>query len=165
MTTLATESSPLGAWLLLQQTYNLIYKNVERCAANASLSAATVMPLLILKNTGHVLPLSHLAGLLLQEPQSVTSLVDRMEGKGLVRRVPDDRDRRVINVGLTAHGEAVVEHLKPALQEALAESFAPLAPRDLENLGKRLGALRGHGVKMLGLNTTFEMDNRPGGGS
>jgi DNA-binding MarR family transcriptional regulator len=152
VTMLGTESAPLATWLLLHQTYNLIYKHVERCATKSGLSAATAMPLLVLKDTGHPLPLSHLARLLVQEAQSITSLIDRLEGKGLVRRVPDSRDRRVINVALTPNGEAVANQASAALQEALGESFAPLSPREQEAFSKRLGALRAHGVGVLGLN-------------
>jgi DNA-binding MarR family transcriptional regulator len=152
VTMLVTASTPLATWLLLHQTYNLIYKHVERCATKAGLSAATALPLFVVKDAGHPLPLSHLAHQLVQEPQSVTSLIDRLEGKGLVRRVPDSRDRRVINVGLTPKGEAVIDTLAASLQEALGESFAPLSPRDADAFSKRLGTLRAHGLGVLGLS-------------
>jgi DNA-binding MarR family transcriptional regulator len=145
-----SQAPPLASWLLLHQTYSLIYKRLDRCAAKLDQSAATAMPLLVLKDVGHPLRLSQLARLLVQEAQSVTSLVDRLEGKGLVRRVPDRQDRRAINVVLTAEGEAVADQLSVAMEEALGESFAPLPPRELDALRKRLSLLRTHEAKALG---------------
>ena len=45
------------------------------------------------------------AACLLQQP-TMTKLLDRMERDGLVRRLPDERDRRVVRVTLTAAGAA-----------------------------------------------------------
>ena len=147
-----TQSQPLESWLLLHQTYALIYKRLDRLATKLGLSAAMSMPLLLLKDAGHSLRLSQLAGVLVQEAQSVTSLVDRLEGKGLVRREPDRRDRRAINLALTSKGAQVADKLRTAVAEMLAESLAPLSPRDLEAFTKCLTALRAHGADALDWN-------------
>jgi DNA-binding MarR family transcriptional regulator len=149
------QSRPLASWLLLYQTYGLIYKHLDRWAAKMDQSAAVVMPLLVLKDAGHPLRLSQLARLLVQEAQSVTSLVDRLEGKGLVRREPDRQDRRAINLVLTPEGEAVANELIAAVQDTLAENFAPLSTSDLKAFTERLRALRAHGAEVLGLNATL----------
>jgi DNA-binding MarR family transcriptional regulator len=150
-----TQSSPLESWLLLHQTYALIYKHLDRCAAKLELSAAVAMPVLVLKGAGHPLRLSQLARLLVQEPQSVTTLVDRLEGRGLASREPDRQDRRGINVALTPEGEAVANQLSAAAQDALGQSFAPLSPRDLEAFTELLSVLRAHGAEVLGLSLTL----------
>lgn len=147
-----TQSPPLESWLLLHQTYALIYKHLDRCVAMLDLSAAMTMPLLVLKDAGHPLRLSQLARLLVLEAQSITSLVDRLEGRGLMRREPDRDDRRVINLVLTPEGEAVTNQLSAVVQETLGESFAPLSPRDLEAFTKPLSVLRSHGAEVLGWN-------------
>ncbi|MBI2872630.1 MAG: MarR family transcriptional regulator [Chloroflexi bacterium] len=41
---------------------------------------------------------------------SATSMIDRLVGKGLVERVPDPADRRVVTCRLTPRGEEQVEH-------------------------------------------------------
>ena len=46
-----------------------------------------------------------------------------------MRREPDQRDRRVINLVLTPKGAQVADQLSTTMTEALAESFAPLSPR------------------------------------
>ena len=78
-----TPLPPLESWLLLHQTCALIYKRFDCLATKLDLSAAMSMPLLLLKNAGHSLHLSQLAGVLVQEAQSVTSFGETgSKGKG-----------------------------------------------------------------------------------
>jgi DNA-binding MarR family transcriptional regulator len=55
-----------------------------------------------------------LAGYLLQRHHSTVELVDRAEAAGLVRRVADGRDARLVRVRLTAKGECILSELTPA---------------------------------------------------
>ena len=59
-----------------------------------------------------------LAGYLLLRPHSAVELVDRAEAAGLVRRVPDAADARVVRVELTNRGDQPVTRLT---QKHLAE--------------------------------------------
>lgn len=67
---------------------------------------------------------------------SAVGLVDRAEAAGLVERVPDDHDRRVVHVRLQHAGRKALDELTVfhvAELRVLAETFAPLrlpdAPR------------------------------------
>jgi DNA-binding MarR family transcriptional regulator len=53
---------------------------------------------------GRPLPMSRLADTLSCDASNVTGLVDRLESRGLVRRQPSPRDRRVKMLQLTATG-------------------------------------------------------------
>jgi MarR family transcriptional regulator, organic hydroperoxide resistance regulator len=53
---------------------------------------------------GRPLSMGQLSTQLGCDPSSATGIVDRLEGKGLVRRVADDTDRRAKRVELTADG-------------------------------------------------------------
>ncbi|HYH03929.1 MAG TPA: MarR family transcriptional regulator [Bacillota bacterium] len=70
----------------------------------------------IIRNLGHEeLTLSELSLRLLKVNSNITMMVDHLEAKGLVKRIPDPRDRRVIRVRLTEQGlelreAAVSEH-------------------------------------------------------
>lgn len=55
-----------------------------------------------------------LAGYLLLRHHSTVELVDRAAVAGLVRRVPDDRDARVVRVRLTPKGDRIITELTPA---------------------------------------------------
>ncbi|MCO6414713.1 MarR family transcriptional regulator [Siccirubricoccus sp. KC 17139] len=60
---------------------------------------------------------------LLQQP-TMTKLLDRMVRDGLVRRAQDPRDRRVVRIGLTPRGEAIVAELVVAARQHEAEVLA-----------------------------------------
>ena len=62
-----------------------------------------------------------LAGYLLQRPHSTVELIDRAEAAGLVQRMPDADDGRVVRVRLTAAGERVLRKLTRAHLERLRE--------------------------------------------
>jgi DNA-binding MarR family transcriptional regulator len=50
---------------------------------------------------------------LLQRHHSIVELVDRAEAAGLVRRIPDARDARLVRVRLTAKAERILSELTP----------------------------------------------------
>ena len=150
-------------WSLLHQSYSLIYKNLDQLMTRAGISQAQASVLVVLKSVGRPLPLSRLARLLVQEAQSVTSLIDRLEGRGLVHRVPDTRDRRVINVELTPEGEALFERLYPGAQQGIFEILGVLSSRELHTLTEALRKLRNRGADVLHLNRTAFDDAEPEG--
>ncbi len=55
-----------------------------------------------------------LAEYLLLRHHSTVELVDRAEAAGIVRRVPDARDGRLVRVRITPRGERVLNELTPA---------------------------------------------------
>ena len=67
-----------------------------------------------------------LAGYLLLRPHSTVELIDRAEAAGLVERIPDPDDGRVVRVRLTPDGERIVRELLPAHLERLRELAAVL---------------------------------------
>lgn len=66
-------------------------------------------------------------GLSLTAPK-LSMVLDRMQARGLIERTPDPRDRRSVQVTLTAEGAA------------LARRLAPVARRMEQGLKKRLSA-------------------------
>jgi len=62
-----------------------------------------------------------LAGYLLLRPHSTVELIDRAEAAGLVERVPDDNDGRVVRVRLTEDGDLIVHRLARAHLDRLHE--------------------------------------------
>jgi DNA-binding MarR family transcriptional regulator len=78
---------------------------------------------------------SELAEFLQEKPHSVVGLIERAVQNGLMRRVPDKADRRVVNVMLTAKGRDILAqlsqlHLQEAMrvQQFLAERIAIGSP-------------------------------------
>jgi DNA-binding MarR family transcriptional regulator len=67
-----------------------------------------------------------LAGYLLLRPHSTVELIDRAEAAGLVERVPDASDGRVVRVRLTKDGDRIVRRLTRAHLDRLRELAAVL---------------------------------------
>jgi DNA-binding MarR family transcriptional regulator len=55
-----------------------------------------------------------LAGYLLLRPHSAVELVDRAEEAGLVERIADPHDGRVVRVRLSERGDSILQKLTPA---------------------------------------------------
>ncbi|MBO8187618.1 MarR family winged helix-turn-helix transcriptional regulator [Streptomyces spirodelae] len=77
-------------------------------------------------------------------PRQVTSLVDALEERGLVRRTPDATNRRVIRIELTEDGSRALTELRQARRSAAEELLAPLTPRQREELSRLLALLDAH---------------------
>ncbi|HWG62281.1 MAG TPA: MarR family transcriptional regulator [Streptosporangiaceae bacterium] len=72
---------------------------------------------------------------------AMTQLVSRLEAQRLAERVSDPRDARVVNVQITAAGEALVNERRKARAARFAELFAALPEADKAVLASALPAL------------------------
>jgi DNA-binding MarR family transcriptional regulator len=63
---------------------------------------------------------------------SVTKIVDNLEKRDLVYRAPDDKDRRVKRIFITASGFGLIPKLKEIVFETLEEGFSGIKNRDLD---------------------------------
>ncbi|HET6380084.1 MAG TPA: MarR family transcriptional regulator [candidate division Zixibacteria bacterium] len=86
--------------------------------------------------------MSAVAGILGTELPTVTGLVDRMEDRGLVERVRDEGDRRVVLVTLTEAGAALLSELHALRRERLAAALAFLDEGQRARLLAAFGDLR-----------------------
>ncbi len=68
----------------------------------------------------------------------VTRLVDRLSAGGLVERVRAERDRRVVEVGITPKGIAVVEELDPHVLRMPTAMVGHLGEARLKRLAQLL---------------------------
>jgi DNA-binding MarR family transcriptional regulator len=64
----------------------------------------------------------------------ITRLIDRLASRGLVDRVRDRNDRRVVEVGITDAGMAMLEELDDAVERFPKEVIGNLGPKRLEQL-------------------------------
>jgi DNA-binding MarR family transcriptional regulator len=70
------------------------------------------------------------------DPGAMTRMLDRLERRGLVRRVAHPSDRRAFNLELTAEGEAVYPKLRESVMKVLnhfLRGFTQSEARQLES--------------------------------
>lgn len=87
--------------------------------------------------------MSELSRMLLVSNGNATTVVDRLEKDGLVRRTPSETDRRTVFVALTSEGLAQFEGLAADHEAEVTRLFAGLSEADLDTLTdilKRMGA-------------------------
>lgn len=71
----------------------------------------------------------------------MTKILDRLEARGYVRRLPDPADRRGILVGLTRQGLAVQDDVFRAFLDATDGLMAPLGSRALRQADQSLAQM------------------------
>ncbi len=62
------------------------------------------------------------------QPPTVTRLVTSLEGAGLVARRPDDTDRRVVRVSITAEGRRNLQRIRTLKNAFLTRRLSALGP-------------------------------------
>jgi DNA-binding MarR family transcriptional regulator len=87
------------------------------------------------------LPLSKIGERLQVHATSVTNVIDRLEGAGLVRREPNPRDGRGTLAVITEEGRAVADKATAAFNEARF-ALGALSRSDLDELFRILRAVR-----------------------
>lgn len=75
------------------------------------------------------------------KPAATTALLDRLQRRGLVERVPDEADRRRVLVRMTARAERDVGALYGPMVAEGAALFDDMTAEDLEALSRLLGRM------------------------
>ena len=91
------------AWQLLMRFFFAQREHLPGWAEQFGLSSIQCHALHLIE-PDRPMPMSRLARALACDASNVTGLVDRLESRGVVQRVPSTTDRRVKAVGLTAAG-------------------------------------------------------------
>jgi len=81
---------------------------------------------------------------------NMTDVIDKLEARGLLRRVRAPEDRRSLRIELTGQGRTLIEGLFPDHARDIATAMAPLSHAELDVLD---GLLR-----KLGLGAPLEAD-------
>lgn len=126
----------------LAQTHDVILTFANEALSRHGLSPAARQALGALDGEGAPLSPGEVAERLLLTPGSVTSLLDTLERRGLVRRSPDPEDRRRVLVSITEAGRRLVDQFVPeavALQTAV---MGALSEQDRARLVRLLATIR-----------------------
>ena len=135
------ESPAVEAWKLLFTFVESLEPYFDRLSGQIGLSSSQAHALILL-DPDRPVTMSRLAGQLRCDASNVTGIVDKLESHGLAERRPDDRDRRVKIIALTAKGRRLRERALARLYEP-PPAIAALAPADqraLRDLLQRLAA-------------------------
>lgn len=137
----AAEVRALDLFIKLVRCANVVEAGLQRRLARHGVTSAQ---LAVLEALLHLGPLtqSELGAKMLRSGGSVTTLLDTLERKGLVRRERSEEDRRVSLVYLTASGGRLIRRVFPHHVRNVVRSLSPLTAAEqteLARLCKKLG--------------------------
>lgn len=81
---------------------------------------------------------SHIAEVIMVNSSTVTGTLDRLERKGLVKRLRISEDRRVIIIELTKNGKALAENAPPPIQYKIIDGLNRLSERETDEIAGTL---------------------------
>jgi DNA-binding MarR family transcriptional regulator len=95
-------------WILLNHTRHAIYRARELELNRHGITAEQGRLLFVVKDLGQKATPSEIAKHVFRASHTISSLVDRTEKKGLVKRVKDLDSKKSVRIALTREGEAVL---------------------------------------------------------
>jgi DNA-binding MarR family transcriptional regulator len=113
--------------------------DMARLAQTPAVPPAQLRVLTIIANNQHT-NMSRLAEALDVVPSSASRLCDRLEATGLLRRVPDPRDRREVRLMLTPSARRLLDQLRERRREALGAVLDRMTPAARQGLVDALAA-------------------------
>jgi DNA-binding MarR family transcriptional regulator len=125
---------------LMRRILNMVSLEVERELEPSGLTNAQWVPLLKL-HMGSASTVAELARECALDAGGMTRLLDRLETKGLLRRVRSSEDRRVVNLELTDEGRVAAKRIPAVLcgvQNAHMRGFTVQEWQTLKALLRRI---------------------------
>jgi MarR family transcriptional regulator, 2-MHQ and catechol-resistance regulon repressor len=135
------EVRALDAYIKLTRAVSSVEARLGPELARAGLTSTQLG---VLEALLHLGPLGQrvLGGKLLMSGGNITTVVDNLEARGLVRRERRDDDRRHVTVHLSPEGRRLIAKVFPNHVRAIVDAFSVLTPSEQETLGrlaKKLG--------------------------
>jgi DNA-binding MarR family transcriptional regulator len=128
--------------LSLLSAAHAIEARLEQGLASVGLSPAKHAVLSQLAQAGEPLTLSELASRVCCVRSNMTQLVDRLEAEGLVKRIDDSGDRRIVRAAITQLGEEREAAGSHQVRQIQGEFAAALGQSDRAALERALAALK-----------------------
>jgi DNA-binding MarR family transcriptional regulator len=107
--------------------------DIDAQLAGSDLTNAQWLPMLKL-HQGHASTVAELARACNLDTGAMTRLLDRLEAKGLCKRIRSETDRRVVNIALTENGREVAHGIPQVLCSVLNQHLTGLNVDEFSNL-------------------------------
>lgn len=118
---------------LMKRVGMSIIHQADKRLAKHGLTSAQWGPLMRLRTSGGS-TVAELARWLQVDAGAMTRLLDRLEKKGLCRRIRSTEDRRVVRVALTPEGEAAIAEVPAVLAEVMNAHLAGFSKAEWQTL-------------------------------
>jgi MarR family transcriptional regulator, organic hydroperoxide resistance regulator len=124
----------------LREISNIVKRKGREILNHFPITPPQFDALLFLHNEGDM-TIGELSQKMFLACSTMTDLIDRMEKNGVVERVRDERDRRVVRIHLLEKGRDIIEEVLEARRAYLAEVFSHLSDEEALEIKKHLSVL------------------------
>jgi DNA-binding MarR family transcriptional regulator len=121
--------------MIFGQAFNTFSKAMEKVLSPSNLTVSQFLVLRALLTPGSTMTQKQISRVVPIETQSVSSLLDRLQERKLVKRRRSQTDRRFINVVATAEGKRITEEVGTSIDKLVMDVFhSNLSKRERQNL-------------------------------
>jgi DNA-binding MarR family transcriptional regulator len=128
------ENLILTTWLMIHRADALLKICEDKVFGKYKLNAERYAVLVTIQYFGGSAKPSEVARWLQRSPNSISMLADRMVRAGLIKRVRDRKDRRVVNLTISDKGKDALKPATMAGWEFIQEILSPLSHEDRRTL-------------------------------
>ena len=152
------------ATIALLRTASIVSRGISRVVEPSGLSLAQYNALRIIRGAGAGgIPTLAIRERMVEEGTTITRLLDKLEGAGLIRRERSSPDRRQVICEATDAGKKLLDRLDPLTDSADEEAMAALNPAQIDELIALLDTVRAANAERGAPRTAVVRDERPSG--
>jgi len=136
-----TQEDTLKALTVLLKASGTVEKTIKKDILSYDLNPTEFSVMELLYNKGKQ-PIQLIGKKILIASSSITYVIDRLEEKGLVERVPDKKDRRITLVELNKSGREKMDNIFPSHSESIFELYEDFSEEEVQefiSLLKKVG--------------------------
>lgn len=131
------------ATLSILRTGEVLQQRAGACIKTYDLTGPQYNVLRILRGSGpNGLACGQIAERMITHDSDITRLLDRLEGRQLIRRERSEQDRRVVVATITSDGMRLLQDIEPAIMDHHRRQFSTLTTTELHELIRLLQLVR-----------------------
>jgi DNA-binding MarR family transcriptional regulator len=135
------------AWVLLNQAFDAAYRAASKKLQPIGVSPEQARLLVILGTSSYPPTCTEISRIVMRKPHTITALLNGMQRAGLIRRIKDERNQKLVRVVMTKKGREV---RKQILQTHLSlELRSSMSRGEFYQLISALEKLRDTALKQL----------------
>ena len=138
-----------NVWLLFNHTWRAMFKARERELLTYKITPEQAEVLLAVQALGNKATPAAISRSTLREPHTISGLIDRMVGKGLLTKNKDLDRRNLVRIELTEKGLKAYDH--STARRAIFDAMGELDPKERRSLCCMLERLQAKALKVLGV--------------
>jgi MarR family transcriptional regulator, 2-MHQ and catechol-resistance regulon repressor len=119
-------SQSLKLFIVLSRAYKALNENVNKIIQTYDLNPTEFAVLELLYHKGDI-PLQQIGGKILLASGSITYVVDKLEQKGMLKRIACPKDRRVTYAQITDDGKKFMDDVFPKHAKEIDELMSSLS--------------------------------------